>query len=246
MTIIVSGVNESVQVLLDSAPATNQLPCSASYADQLASGGDATVNTNGTTAVTLVASPSAGVSRVINGINIPNTDTATHIVTVNKVVSGTSYQMKKVSLLPGYQLGYGGGRWYVTDGNGAIQGTGTAGGTGPAGTSLTRPSANVSVASGVATVDISGGAEVWILPQLTANITSWVFPILPAATKYADLSIITQQGALTTYAIANPATTGHTYGGAWSNSLTLNAFETLGIRLWSNGTIEMFPSGPGV
>jgi hypothetical protein len=119
MSILLTGVNESLQVVLDAAPATNQLPATASYADQGGLGGDNTINTNGTTAVTVVAAPAAGVARVINGIAIPNRDTATRIVTVNKVVSGTPFQIVKVTLLTGYQLYYENtGGWRVLDASG--------------------------------------------------------------------------------------------------------------------------------
>lgn len=118
MSILLTGTTESLQVVLDAAPATNQLPCTASYADQNGSGGDNTVNTNGTTPVTLVAAPAASVSRVINDVVIPNADTATRIVTVNKVISGTPFRLVRITLLAGYSLGYGGGRWYVIDPSG--------------------------------------------------------------------------------------------------------------------------------
>ncbi len=117
MSIVINGASESIQVALDAAPATNQLPCVASYADQGGSAGDNAINTSGTTAVTLVASPGASVSRVINSISIPNRDTATRTVTVSKVISGTPYQIVKVTLMTGYQLFYDGG-WKVLDASG--------------------------------------------------------------------------------------------------------------------------------
>lgn len=119
------------------------------------------------------------------------------------------------------------------------------GATGATGTSINRTAGTVSVAAGVATVDIAGGAEVFVLPQLTANVTSWVWTTLPASGKYADLSIITQQGASTAYTIADPGAAHHQYGGAWTNSSVLGIFETLGIRLWHDGTVERFYSGVG-
>lgn len=292
MTILITGVNESLQVVLDAAPATNQLPCSASYADQLGSGGDFTANTNGTTAVTLVAAPAAGVSRVINGINIPNADTATRIVTVNKVISGTPYRLCRVSLLPGYQLGYGGGRWYVVDTNGAIQGVGATGAagntvlttsgapssgtgnngdfaydptaskmygpkaagvwpagvsligpTGPPGTSLNRPSATLTPSAGVATINVTTGAEIYIL-TLAANVTSWVFNNLPSAGTIAEIRIkVIQASGGTQYTCVSPATAGNTAGGAWVNSSAASAIESIGLAIDSSGTVAVFPSG---
>jgi hypothetical protein len=109
--------NATLQVVLAAAPATNQLPCSASYVDQGGSGADNTLNTNGTTPVTLVGSPASGVERLISNVSIPNADTASATVTVNKVVSGTAYRVVKVTLQPGYALYYD-GAWRVMDPNG--------------------------------------------------------------------------------------------------------------------------------
>ena len=109
--------NVTLQVVLAAAPATNQLPCSASYVDQGGSGGDSDVNTNGTAPVTLVVSPAASVERLISNVTIPNADTASVTVTVNKVVSGTPNRLVKVTLMPGYHLFYD-GNWRVMDPNG--------------------------------------------------------------------------------------------------------------------------------
>lgn len=104
MSIVLRSTTESLQVVLDSAPATNQLPCIASYADVGGTVADNATLTTGTTAATIVAAPASGVSRVISGISIPNIDTATRIVTVTKLVSATSYQIIKASLPTGSQL----------------------------------------------------------------------------------------------------------------------------------------------
>ena len=119
MTISVIGTTDSIQVVLDAAPATNQLPCTVSYVDQGASIGGNSINTNGTTAVTLVASPGSGISRVVGAMSIPNADTATRIVTVSRVVSGTPFRIVRMTLLAGYQLFYdNNGGWRVLDANG--------------------------------------------------------------------------------------------------------------------------------
>jgi hypothetical protein len=109
--------NVTLQVVLAATPATNQLPCSASYVDQGGNGGDNTINTNGTTAVTLVGSPAASVERLVSNVSIPNADTASATVTVNKVVSGTPSRLVKVTLQPGYALYYD-SNWRVMDPNG--------------------------------------------------------------------------------------------------------------------------------
>lgn len=119
MSIVINGTTESIQVVLDAAPSTNQLPCTASFADQNGNGGDTTINTNGTTPVTLVAAPGASIVRAVNSVSIPNRDTATRIVTVNKLISGTPFQIVRVTLVTGSQLYYeNSGGWRVLDTNG--------------------------------------------------------------------------------------------------------------------------------
>lgn len=119
MSIVLLSTTESLQVVLDAAPATNQLPCVPSWADIGGSAGGVPVLTNGTTAVTVVPAPASSVARVINSLSIPNRDTATRIVTVNKVVSAVSYQIIKVSLPTGFQLYYqNNGGWRVLDASG--------------------------------------------------------------------------------------------------------------------------------
>ena len=107
----------TIQVVLAAAPATNQLPCTSSWMDQGGLGGDNTTNTNGTTAVTLVAAPAASVERLVTDLSICNTDTANATVTINKVVSGTASEWAKFLLPPGYRASYD-SHWRVMDPNG--------------------------------------------------------------------------------------------------------------------------------
>jgi len=106
---------------------------------------------------------------------------------------------------------------------------------------LAKTTAAVSVTSGAASVDISTGATVWTL-QPTTNITSWSFPTLPDSGTYAEFTIIFQQNGTTAKTVVSPATSGHTAGSAWSPSAVLGSYQSLGIRLWHSGTVELFPS----
>jgi len=106
---------------------------------------------------------------------------------------------------------------------------------------LAKTSAAVSVSSGTATVDIANGATIWTL-QPSVNITGWSFPTPPASGTYAELTIIFQQNATSAKTVVSPATTGHTAGSAWSPSAVLSSYQSLGIRLWHDGTVELFPS----
>lgn len=117
--IVLNATTMTLQAVLSAAPATNQLPCSAAYADQAASIGSNDALTNGTTAITLVAAPASGVARVINSVSIYNADTAAVTVTVEKNDNGTLYPQIKVTIPSGYRLGYNAARgWGVTDTNG--------------------------------------------------------------------------------------------------------------------------------
>lgn len=106
-----------IQVLLDAAPATNQLPINTSYVDQGGSGNNLPSVTTGTTPVTIVGSPATGVERLVSQISIPNADTATRTVTVNMVRSGVASRLCKITLQAGYALYYD-GKWMVLDPNG--------------------------------------------------------------------------------------------------------------------------------
>jgi hypothetical protein len=119
MSIILLSTTESLQVALDATPATNQLPCVPSWADIGGAAGGTPILTNGSTPVTAVPSPASGVARVLNSLSIPNRDTASRIVTVNKVVSAVSYQIIRINLPAGFQLYYeNNGGWRVLDASG--------------------------------------------------------------------------------------------------------------------------------
>jgi hypothetical protein len=107
---------DELQVVLDAAP-TNQLPINSSYVDQGGSGGNLPSATSGVTPVTFVGSPAAGVERLVNQISIPNVDTATRIITVNLVRSGTAHEILSYSVASGYHLFYD-GQWRVNDNKG--------------------------------------------------------------------------------------------------------------------------------
>ena len=110
------------------------------------------------------------------------------------------------------------------------------------GNSLMRPTQSINSASGVVTIDLSNGKEVYLL-TLTENVTSWSFINPPAAGFVAEIRIKLTQGASTAYTCVSPASTGMTAGGAWVNSSVLSAVESLGIAIDSSGNKTLFPSG---
>jgi hypothetical protein len=107
--IILSQPTDKLQVLLDNAVRSNQLQCTAAYRDSNAStfspNKNAT-NTNNTTAVDLVGSPSSGIARGIDYLSIFNIDTAGAVVTVRMVFNSTNYTLWKGVLNAGDKLEY--------------------------------------------------------------------------------------------------------------------------------------------
>lgn len=100
----------------------------------------------------------------------------------------------------------------------------------------------LSSASGVVAIDASAAGDHYTL-TLTENVTSWSFTNLPAAGTYRDIFVHLVQDATTARTVVSPATAGRTAGGAWVASSTLSSRETLGLRIFSTGTVHLFPSG---
>jgi len=115
--LILSTTTDKIQVVLSGNVATTQLKCYAAYNDttttSIAPGRNATLS-NSTTAVDLVASPSASTQRVVNYLSVYNADTANATVTVNLVSSSTSYAIYKATLFPGEKIEYQQGDGFKT------------------------------------------------------------------------------------------------------------------------------------
>lgn len=244
MSILITGVNESIQVVLDAAPGTNQLPCTASYADQGGLGGDNTVVTTGLNAVTLVTSPAAGVARVINGVSIGNRDTATRTVTINKVISGTSYQIVKVTLFTGYQLYYENtGGWRVLDTSGVFQSAGGGGGSGvPNVNGITGPvtiaagaGATVSTAGSTITIGATGGGGGSTQPIITVNAQT--------ASYTLALTDFPTTGAIQDIQVTNASATNVTIPP--NSSIAAPVGSQIMISQWGAGAVT-FVAGAGV
>ncbi|MFZ5697778.1 MAG: hypothetical protein ACOY9J_03495 [Pseudomonadota bacterium] len=100
----------------------------------------------------------------------------------------------------------------------------------------------VTSAAGVITIDCSSQSRLRTI-TLTENVTSWSFTNLPAAGAFVDVSVRITQHASSAKTVVSPATSGRTAGGAWTQSETLGDIETLGLRVYSDGTVDLFPSG---
>lgn len=120
--------------------------------------------------------------------------------------------------------------------------TGATGATGATGMSGAGQVAAVTSSAGVITIDCSSENRLRTI-TLTENVTSWSFTNLPAAGAFVDVSIRITQHASAAKTVVSPASTSRTAGGAWTQSATVGAIETLGLRIYSDGTVDLFPSG---
>lgn len=122
--IIVNSTVRTLQVVLAGAITTNQLDCTSHYQDYRLDGdedsfGTTVVNTNNTTAVTLVPSPTSGVARATFSITVFNKDTVAATVTVRFNDNGTTYVIFKGELASEDTLIYSAeDGWFVFDVNG--------------------------------------------------------------------------------------------------------------------------------
>jgi len=96
--------------------------------------------------------------------------------------------------------------------------------------------------SGVVTINVSSDYVAYTL-TLTENVTSWSFTNLPASGKFKDIFVKIVQHASSAKTVVSPATTAKTAGGAWTVSSTVSSEEVLGLRVFSDGTKELYPSG---
>jgi hypothetical protein len=109
--IVLDATTKSLQILLAGAVTTNQLAFTASYADYIASPAAFTPGandgqTNGATAVTLVAAPAASTQRQVKRINVYNNDTAPATVTIRLNNGGTLRTQLTVTLQTGERIEY--------------------------------------------------------------------------------------------------------------------------------------------
>jgi hypothetical protein len=121
---ILDSTAKSIQVVLSSSVAANQLPITTSWADISTTAftpGSANTQTNNSTVVSIVAAPAASVQRQVKNISIYNADSATATIFVSLNDGGTVRTMVKVSLQAGYSLLFSDGGWQVTDTNGSQQ-----------------------------------------------------------------------------------------------------------------------------
>jgi hypothetical protein len=121
---ILAATTSSLEVILAGAITTNQLPCVSSWVDITATAftpGHTDTQTNGATAVTLVAAPGASTQRQVKYINIYNADTVSATVTVRYNANATLRTLAKIILLTGESLIWDGQAFKVLDASGSVK-----------------------------------------------------------------------------------------------------------------------------
>lgn len=122
--LILDATTKSLEIKLAGAVAANQLPVTAHYTDittALYMPGSSDAESNGTTAVTIVAAPGASTQRHVESISVYNADTAAVTVTIQLNNNSTLRIITKVTLQAAEQLFYEDGMgWQIIDANGAV------------------------------------------------------------------------------------------------------------------------------
>ena len=127
--IIVDSTTKSLQFNLGSAVTANQLSCVTSWADMSGTTftpGANDTQSNGTTAVTIVAAPALSIQRQIKSVDIFNADTADATVTVLYDNNGTTRTLVSITLQPKETLQFAENAWSVIDGNGKRRNSGSS------------------------------------------------------------------------------------------------------------------------
>ena len=110
--IILDSKDKSLEVVLASIVTTSELPVVASFNDltqsnfALTNSSASDTVTNGTTAVTVVAAPSSGISRQLKYLSVENVDTVTATVIVRLNNASALRNTVRTELMPGQSLIY--------------------------------------------------------------------------------------------------------------------------------------------
>ena len=113
--IILTNTTDKVQVKLGGAVTTNELKCYAAYRDTTTTSIEPkrnVSNTNGTTAVDLIAAPASSTQRVVDYISVYNADTVSATVTIQFNDNGTLYNLCVVVLGVGEKVEYQEGKGF--------------------------------------------------------------------------------------------------------------------------------------
>lgn len=212
--IVLTTTSDAVRITLGEAHTTTAMRLYSSYRDitttTYAPGRNAT-NSNGTSAVDVVAAPAASTQRVVDLLAAYNTDTVNHVVTVSFYDGSTNREMFKVTLAPAESLTY-------VDGTGfSVFATSGAVKTMVSGT--TNPTSSV-LQSTVLGADVVNNNAV---ANSIASVTGLSFDVV-AGNKYYFWFVISYTAAATTtgsrWSITGPATSYLAYTSEYSLAAT--------------------------
>ena len=199
--IILTTTTDALQIKLEGAITTSELPALSMYRDSSASDfvpGRSLVTTNGSTDVSFVPSPGASTYRIIDFICVTNIDTVSHVITIKYDANGTEFILKELSLGVGESLEYSNDSgWRVYGNNGAVK-TSLNQGTSPAISTL-----NVAIQP----TDVVNNNAV---ANTIADVTGLSFPVISGNRYYFKFIIDFTSAASTTgsrWAISGPSLT---------------------------------------
>jgi hypothetical protein len=186
--LILDATTKSIEVAMSGAAATTNPDFTAAWADDTGSAfteGSTDGALNGTSAVTLVAAPTASTRRVVKSITIENKDTANVTITVSYNNNATLRTVAKVTLVPGDTWTLNG----TFDTNGALK--------------QTLGSVNLASVSGAfvsGTLKLSGSSSgtATLNPPAAASTYTYTLPSATATLGYLNLPAVgTKTGSYT-------------------------------------------------
>ena len=111
--LVLNATTDVVRVVLGAAHTTTPVRVVSSWRDVTTTAytpGRTGISTNGTTPVSAAGSPAASTQRVVDFINIVNTDTVSHTVTLSLFDGSTDFQLIQTILAVGERIEYQDGR----------------------------------------------------------------------------------------------------------------------------------------
>jgi hypothetical protein len=208
---ILNTNNRKLQVVLTTAKTTSDMTVLVDYTDIVGDSKNQDMQlstTNGTTAVDICFAPEVGVKRDVTGIQIHNQDTASKIVQVSLVDSGTARRLISATLQVGDTLGYtDAAGWYVQDATGNKKSTSTI-----SGLLSTSPSTGVgySTGAGAAVIQITNRSTGVTINAVCGTIqtdttslaagASAEFTVTNSAVAIGDVVVVSQRSGSATVA----------------------------------------------
>jgi hypothetical protein len=215
---IVLKQNQSLEIVLSAAPAT-QLPVAVSWrgiTTTTFAPDSAYTQTNGTTAVTLVGSPSAGEQRVIDFVSVFNQNAANAQVTLRVNDSGTPLIIARVTLGVDERFEYQEGNGIaVYNAAGALKTIATG----------TANVAQVGFSTNTLAADVTNNNAT---ANTIADVTGLSFPVSSGNRYWFEFSMRYTAAATTTgarFAIQGPIFSELTYASEYSLTTTSRTFN---------------------